>query len=192
VSRATDGNSRRWRALPLASPLLCGAAQEDFRMRTLFALVIVAALANSARADSLVGTIHLPINFNGTLSGSVSELMPNQYYLQWRDYVSTNVGTTVRFCAAWTDSGSGSDQISLGLWYRANSNSWQALAYGTFQTTWSGSALYHQQCGPKFVFYPPLDGTCGSSWYNGCFIDGDTNGNTIPVIVKDAWIEIWR
>ena len=161
-------------------------------MRTLAALAVVAALVGAAHADQLVGTIHLPIDFNGTLNGSIQELTPHQYYLQWKDYVTTNVGTTVRLCASFTDSGSGSDIIDLSLHYRANSTSWSSLVYGSFQTSWSGEGLFHQQCSGKFTFYPSIDSTCGSSWYNGCYLEGMTNGNTIPVIVKDVWIELYR
>jgi hypothetical protein len=161
-------------------------------MRIATAVVLAGALVtigSKAHADTLVGSVPLPVSYSGSVHSS-TEIDKGKIYIDWTDYVSSAAGTSIRVCASFTDWGTNNDSLTMGLgWFKWNGQA-DGIAEVVLGNTWSGGGLYHQKCGQKV---PLADmNACGAAWGNTCGLFAQTNGGTYGVTFNTAWVEIFK
>jgi hypothetical protein len=161
-------------------------------MKKLLVLVTCLFVGRAAQADTLIMSVPVPVEFNGSLGPGANRL-GSEFHINWGDWITPAQasGATVRLCVSFTDGGVSAETLWLGLLTHTSSGDrYMSLANG-FVNTWSGLGLYHQKCTPKAQFVG--FGDCGSSWQNSCYVQGGYHaGRLVPFKLRAAWIEIWR
>jgi hypothetical protein len=166
-------------------------------MKKLMLLVAALLVAPVAQADSLRGSVPLPVSFDGTMGAGIGKVSLGDFHVNWLDWITAAEasGTTIRMCMSFTDAGYGTESITAGVQTHRVGSAYDAwIALGQFGNTWSGLGVWHQKCTPK----APLSSTqdCGSSWQASCTVwagyNVSTNRAAIPVKIRSVWLEIWR
>jgi hypothetical protein len=159
-------------------------------MRMTMATALVGALVAAgsyAHADTLVGSIPLPVNRGGPVNGP-TEIGAARIFVDWTDYVPSQTGASIRICTSFTDYGMRSDSLTVSLSSTQPNGQLSEVVHAVLGNTWSGAGIFHLKCGPKT---PMTDfSVCGKDFGNSCRLFAVTN-NPYTVIFNAVWLELF-
>lgn len=167
------------------------------------AAVTLSLAATSARADTFLGSIPIPVSYSGNMPSTALQQISLQPYIafDWTNYTApTGQSLYARLCLAYTDSGSLAN--SEGIWaaiipYQYTGSN---AHYWLFNSTSSSSTVQQQSCSNYSDGISTVNGWIPASLLN-CVSSPITSSCTLkayarsrnaslPVTIHSAWLEV--